>query len=91
MEHVAELVISILELVEAEAASVRQKIYRMGLALILALAAGVLFLGGFGILVWGIYLAFLKVLTPVWAALADALCAFILGGGLLLWAKRMLK
>lgn len=91
MELMVEFIIAFIELLEAELAAVRQNIYKLVLAVILAVVACLILLGGFGILIWGIYLALQTILSPVWAALVDAAAAFALGGVLLWYARNKVK
>lgn len=88
METIANFVIKLNDLIEAQFAQFRNKAFSMLLAVGMLLAAGVFVIVGFIMIVWGIYLLFSQFMPLFLAAFTVALLAFITGGGLLLWAKR---
>lgn len=79
----AELVIGVVELFEAEGARARGRITGLAASLGLALAAGLLVLVGIGWLAWAGFTALNTVLVPsVSAALIGLACLGIAGGAL---------
>lgn len=88
MESLADFIVKLLDLFEAEFTEFREKIFKMLIAVGLFLLAVVLAITGFAMFVWGIYLGFSQLMPPFLAAFAVAMLAFIMGGGLLLCAKR---
>ncbi|HVJ48972.1 hypothetical protein [Desulfitobacterium sp.] len=88
MEVIADFVIKIVDLFDAEFTEIREKAFKVLIAIGLLLSAALLAMAGFAMIVYGIFLAFSIFMPPFLAAFVDALLAFILGGGLVLCAKR---
>lgn len=91
MEAIADFVIKITDLVEAEFSELKGKAVKTVIGIGLILLALVMAMVGFVLVVYGIYLAFCLFMPPFLAAFADAALAFIIGGGLLLCAKRKMS
>jgi hypothetical protein len=85
----AEFVIALADLFEAEARAVRFSIARLVGAIALILGAAVLALAGFALWLWSLYLFATRYLPPDAAALATGLVTF-LAAGIMVWiAKRL--
>lgn len=90
MGSLADIVISFLNLMEAEGKALRTGIMRLAIALALAAVMALLFLTGFGLIVWAIYL-FLRIkVDPAVAALLDGLITLVLAG-IILWIAKTLS
>lgn len=91
MEALADFVIKLVDLAEAEFTQFRGKAFNVLIAIGLIICALVLALAGFSMIVWGIYLTFSLFMPSFLAAFADALLAFLLGGGLVLCSKKRMS
>lgn len=91
MEAIADFVIKIADLAEAEFSELKGKAINTAIAIGLILVALIMALVGFILIVYGIYLAFCIFMPPFLAAFANAVLAFLIGGGLLLCAKRKMS
>lgn len=91
MEAIADFVIRITDLVEAEFNELKGKAVNTIIGLGLIVGALILAIVGFILIVYGVYLAFCIFMPPFLAAFADAALAFIIGGGLVLCAKRKMS
>jgi hypothetical protein len=89
LRALVELIIALLELLEAEARAVRSGAFRLGLSVALLGAAGVLFTGGVGLILWALYLYLATSLGQATAALAIGLVALLVTGGLVWSARRL--
>jgi hypothetical protein len=85
----AELLIALLDLAEAEGRSVRRGVVRLGMGLALLTAAAVLLVTGFVLLIWSVYLFLRFLFDPPGATLMTGIIAFVLAGGLLWGARRV--
>lgn len=91
MEAIADFVIKIADLVDAEFNELKGKAVSTLIGIGLIIGALVMAMVGFVLVVYGIYLAFCIFMPPFLAAFADAAMAFIIGGGLVLCAKRKMS
>lgn len=89
MRALAELIIALLELIEAEARALRSGAYRLGVALALLGTAGLLICIGFALLLRAFYLYLLIVLMPPTATLLTGIVTLLAAGGLLWSARRL--
>ena len=89
MSAVADLVIALVELLEAEGRALRRALLGAGVGLGLVVAATVLALAGLGLCVWSAYLYLGTLLEPALAALATGTLTLVLSGGLLWLALRL--
>jgi hypothetical protein len=89
LRALVELIIALLELLEAEARAVRSGAFRLGLCVALLGAAGVLFTGGIGLILWALYLYLAISLGQATAALAIGLVTLLVTGGLVWSARRL--
>lgn len=91
MEAIADYVLKIADLVEAEFYELKGKAVNTLIGIGLIICALVMAMVGFILVVYGIYLAFCIFMPPFLAAFADAALAFIIGGGLVLCAKKKIS
>jgi hypothetical protein len=89
LRGLAELIIALLELLEAEARTLRSGVLRLGLSLALLGTAGTLMLVGVGLILRALYLYLEIVLTPPTAALITGVVTLLVSGGLLWSARRL--
>lgn len=89
MRGLAELIIALLELLEAEARALRAGSFRLGLSLALLAAAGILGLSGLGLILRAVYLYFALVLSPATATLMTGIVTLLASGGLVWSARRL--
>lgn len=89
MRALADLTIALLDLLEAEARALRAGSFRLGLSLALLGAAGVLGLGGMGLILRAVYLYFALVLSPPTATLMTGIVTLFVSGGLVWSARRL--
>lgn len=87
MGSLADIVLSFLNLLEAEGRALRLGVARVALFLVLLGVVAVLVLTGFGLVVWSGYLFLRLKAEPPLAALLDG-CATLLIGGIFLWGAR---
>lgn len=80
MGSIAEIVISFLNLLEAEGKAFRLNVTRLGLALTLVTLVGALLLAGMGLITWAVFLYLRLALSPATAALLDGLIMLLLAG-----------
>lgn len=88
MENLTVFFQMLFRLIEAELSEIKGKIVTILLVMGMCVIALLLLIGGFALILEGIYLALSLVMQPFIAAFVDAVIAFSIGGGLLLWAKR---
>jgi hypothetical protein len=79
----AELVIGVVELLEAEGARVRQRVTGLAASIGLALGAGLLMLVGAGWLAWAGFTALAAALAPAAAAALIGVACLVVAGGVL--------
>jgi hypothetical protein len=89
LRALADLTIALLDLLEAEARALRAGSFRLGLSLALLGAAGVLGLGGMGLILRAVYLYFALVLSPPTATLMTGIVTLFVSGGLVWSARRL--
>jgi hypothetical protein len=89
LRALAELIIALLELLEAEARAFRAGSFRLGLSLALLAAAGTLALVGVGLILWAFYLYLAIFLIPSTAALITGVVTLLTSGGLVWSARRL--
>lgn len=85
----AELVIALLGLLEAEAREFRRGVVRLAAGLLLVGLSGVLVLGGLVLLMWSFYLFIGRFLEPPGTALVSGVVVFLLAGVVLWLARRL--
>jgi hypothetical protein len=85
VETLAEFLIRSVELIEAEARSLRAGFFRLGVGLVALLVAGALLVSGVGLLGWASYLRLTPSMSPAGAAGLVGGALLLLSGGLL-WA-----
>lgn len=88
MTALGDVVVGVVELVEAEARKLGSSVKSLLLALVLILGAGILALGGLGWLVAAGYLQLRVWLPPAGAAATMGLVALVVAGGTLWYAMR---
>jgi hypothetical protein len=89
LSAVADLVIALVELLEAEGRALRRALLGAGIGLGLVCAATVVGLSGLGLCLWSAYLYLGTLLNPPLAALATGALTLCLCGGLLWLALRL--
>jgi hypothetical protein len=85
----ADLIIALLELLEAEARAFRSGLFRVVLSLALVGTAGTLTLGGVGLILWALYLDLALFLSPPTATLTTGVITLLVSGGLVWSAGRL--
>lgn len=88
MEALADVIVKFLDLLEAQFADFRGKLFKILIAIGLLILALVLAMTGFVMFVVGVYQGFSVFMPDFLAAFAVALLSFLMGGGLILWAKK---
>lgn len=88
MSGVAEMMIGVVELLEQESLSLRRRVTKTLLGLILKLGAVVLLIVGLVWLGWAGFSQLSTMMTPPLAALISGVLMFILAGGLLWLSDR---
>lgn len=88
METIADVIVKFLDLLDAQFTEFRGKLFKILIAIGLIVVALVLAITGFIMFVYGVFLGFSLLMPPFLAAFAVAVLAFILGGGLVLCAKK---
>lgn len=91
METIADVIIKFLDLLEAQFADFRSKLFKILIAIGLLILALVLAMTGFVMFVVGVYQGFAVFMPNFLAAFAVALLSFLMGGGLILWAKKKMS
>jgi hypothetical protein len=89
LRGLAELIIALLELLEAEARALRSGLFRFGLSLLFLGAAGTLMLAGVGLIVRALYLYLAISLSPPMATLITGVVTLLVSGGLVWSARRL--
>ena len=90
MRGLAELIIALLELLEAEARALRSGSFRLGLSLALLGTAGILMLVGVWLILRALYLYLGIFLSPPTATLITGVVTLLVSGGLV-WSVRRLS
>jgi hypothetical protein len=90
LRGLTELIIALLELLEAEARALRSGSFRLGLSLALLGTAGALMLVGVGLILWALYLYLVIFLSPPTATLITGIITLLVAGGLV-WSARQLN
>lgn len=90
MKALVELIIALLELLEAEARALRSGAFRLGLCAVLLGAAGVLIVGGVGLILRALFLYLVILLGQATANLLIGLVTLLMAGGLV-WSARQLS
>ena len=88
MGSLANLILTFLDLVEAEGKAFRAGVAKTGLALAFLTLVGLLFVTGFGLIVWAIYLFLRLSLTPAPSALLTGIFTLVIAG-VLAWGTRL--
>jgi hypothetical protein len=89
LRGLAELIIALLELLEAEARALRSGALRFGLSLALLGTAGALMLVGLGLLLRALYLYLAIPLSAPTATLITGVATLLVSGGLVWSARRL--
>ena len=89
MRGLTELIIAILELLEAEARALRSGSFRLGLSLALLGTAGILMLVGVWLILRALYLYLAIFLSPPTATLITGVVTLLVSGGLVWSARRL--
>ena len=89
MRGLTELIIALLELLEAEARALRAGSFRLGLSLALLGTAGILMLVGVGLILRALYLYLAIFLSPPTATLITGVVTLLVSGGLVWSARRL--
>ena len=89
MRGLAELIIALLELLEAEARALRSGSFRLGLSLALLGTAGTLMVVGVGLILRALYLYLAIFLSPPTAILITGMVTLLVSGGLVWSARRL--
>lgn len=89
MRGLAELIIALLELLEAEARALRSGSFRLGLSLALLGTAGILMLVGVWLILRALYLYLAIFLSPPTATLITGVVTLLVSGGLGWSARRL--
>jgi predicted tellurium resistance membrane protein TerC len=89
LRGLAELIIALLELLEAEARALRSGSFRLGLSLVLLGTAGILMFVGVGLILRGLYLYLAIFLSPPTATLITGVVTLLVSGGLVWSARRL--
>jgi hypothetical protein len=90
LRGLTELIIALLELLEAEARALRSGSFRLGLSLALLGTAGALMLVGVGLILRALYLFLVIFLSPPTATLITGIITLLVSGGLV-WSARQLN
>ncbi|AGA68366.1 Protein of unknown function (DUF1469) [Desulfitobacterium dichloroeliminans LMG P-21439] len=88
METIADVILKFLDLFDAQFADIRSKLFKILIAVGLLVVALVLAITAFVMFIYGCFLGLGLLMPPFLAAFAVALVAIILGGGLVLCAKK---
>ena len=87
LRALADLLIAVFDLVEAEGRAFRASVARLKTGLALSAVAILLLLAGTGLIIWGLYQALAAPLGPAGGALVTGTIASLLGA-CLFWAAR---
>ena len=89
MRGLTELIIALLELLEAEARALRSGSFRLGLSLALLGTAGTLMVVGVWLILRALYLYLAIFLSPPTATLITGVVTLLVSGGLVWSARRL--
>jgi hypothetical protein len=89
LRALAELIIALLELLEAEARVLRSGAFRLGLSLALLATAGILTLSAIALILRALYLYLVIILSPPTATLITGVVTLPVAGGLVWTARRL--
>jgi hypothetical protein len=89
LKVLAELIIALLELLEAEARALRSGSFRLGLSLVLLGTAGILMVVGMGLILWAVYFYLAILLSSPTATLITGMVTLLVAGGLVWSARRL--
>jgi hypothetical protein len=89
LRALAELLIALLELLEAEARALRSGAFRLGLSLALLVTAGILTLSAVALILRALYLYLAIILSPPTATLITGVVTLLVAGGLVWIARRL--
>jgi hypothetical protein len=89
LRALAELLIALLELLEAEARALRSGAFRLGLSLALLVTAGILTLSAVALILRALYLYLAIILSPPTATLITGAVTLLVAGGLVWIARRL--
>jgi hypothetical protein len=89
LKALAELIIAFLELLEAEARALRSGSFRLAMSVGLLATAGLLGLGGIGLVLWALYLYLAMFMSPSAATLLTGVVTLLASGGLVWSARRL--
>ena len=89
MRGLTELIIALLDLLEAEARALRSGSFRLGLSLALLGTAGILMLVGVWLILRALYLYLAIFLSPPTATLITGVVTLLVSGGLVWSARRL--
>ena len=90
-DRIAEIIISLMELLEAEAALLQENVFRLARAVVLLLIGGLMLIIALGFLLGAVYFILQIWLSPGLAELASSLAALLIGGVCLWRARRLVK
>ena len=90
MRGLTELIIALLELLEAEARALRSGSFRLGVSLVLLGTAGIFMFVGVGLILRALYLYLVIFLSPPTATLITGMATLLVSGGLV-WSARQLS
>lgn len=91
MKAISDMVIAAVDLVEAEARSLRRGLLKAAAAMALAMAGAIVVFGAVVLLLWGLYLAMSPGVGQAGAALITAVIGIVLAGSLIggaVWVSR---
>jgi len=89
LRGLTELIIALLELLEAEARALRSGSFRLGLSLALLGTAGTLMVVGVALILRALYLYLAIFLSPPTATLITGVVTLLVSGGLVWSARRL--
>jgi hypothetical protein len=89
LRGLAELIIALLELLEAEARALRAGSFHLALSLALLVTAGTLMLVGVGLILRAFYLYLAISMSPPTATLITGVVTLLVSGGLVWCARRL--
>ena len=90
-DRITNIIISLMELFEAEIALWQENLFRLAFAVVLLLVGGLMLLIAAGFLLGAIYLILQIWMSPGLAALLSSLSALLIGGVCLWRAQRLVK
>lgn len=90
METLADIIVKFLDLLDAQFTDIRAKLFKVLIAIGLIVVALVLAITAFIMFVNGVFLGLSLLMQPFLAAFAVAVLAIVIGGGLVLCAKKIM-